>query len=173
MDIAGTNWDVLLPGTAETVEGVESAELNLDQETVDIDGLNGVRYTRTRIRSANLVLTVFGTSIANLKKILPDNWLAAATQIAGQETGVIAKTGENGVITYGKPSCGTARILAPVQLVPCENPDDHTVTLFDGYAEITGFPMDDGVLKVEITIRSEAVGVMVAKGAVDGLEAES
>lgn len=166
MDIAAGSWDVILPSTGETLEGVESAEPNLDQDQVEIDGLNGVRYKRTRIRSADIVLTVFGTGIDNLKKILPSNWVDQATQIEGQETGVVAKAEGNGVITYGKPNCGGTRLLAPIQLKPCDNPDEHTVTLFDGYAEITGMPLDDSVLKFEITITSEAVGVQLAKGAV-------
>lgn len=166
MDIAAGSWDVLLPGTTEKLDGVESAEVNLDQDTTEIDGLNGVRYKRTRIRSAEVVLTVFGTGIANLKKILPDNWLAAAAQIEGQPVGTVAKAAGAGVITYGTPNCGVARLLAPLQLVPCDNPDEHTVTLFDGYADITGVSLDDGVLKFEITVSSEAVGVQLAKGAI-------
>ena len=165
MDIAAGSWDVLLPGSSAKLDGVESAEVNLDQDTTEIDGLNGVRYKRTRIRSAEVVLTVFGTGITNLKKILPDNWLAAAAQIEGQPVGTVA-AGANGVITYGKPNCGVARLLAPLQLVPCDGADEHTVTLFDGYADITGVSLDDGVLKFEITVSSEAVGVQLAKGAI-------
>lgn len=165
MDIAAGAWDVLLPGSNVKLDGVESAEVNLDQDTTEIDGLNGVRYKRTRIRSAEVVLTVFGTGIDNLKKILPDNWLASATQIEGQPAGTVVSN-TTGAIAYGKPNCGTARLLAPLQLVPCDGADEHTVTLFDGYAEITGMPLDDGVLKLEITISSEAVGVQLAKGAI-------
>lgn len=164
MDIAAGQWAVLYNG--ETIEGIESAAPGLDQETTEISGLDGVKYTRTKTRSAEVVLTVFGTGIANLKKILPDNWVDALTQIPGQPTGTVAKSGGNGVITYGKPECGTARLTAPLQLVPCENPDEHTVTLFDGVAEITDMPLDDGVLKFEITVRSEAVGTQLAKGAI-------
>lgn len=164
MDIAAGSWAVLYNG--ETVEGIEAAEPGLDQETTTLTDLNGVTYTRTRSRSAEVVLTVFGTGIANLKKILPDNWVDAATQIAGQPTGTVAKAAGAGAITYGKPACGVARLTAPLQLVPCENPDEHTVTLFDGVAEITGMPLDDGVLKLEITVRSEAVGTQMAKGAI-------
>lgn len=165
MDIAAGAWDVLLPGTTQKVDGVESAEVNLDQDTTEIDGLNGVRYKRTRIRSAEVVLTVFGTGITNLKKILPDNWLAAAAQIEGQPVGTVVSNA-NGAIVYGKPACGQARLLAPLQLVPCEGTDEHTVTLFDGYAEITGVTLEDNVLKYEITVSSEAVGVQLAKGAI-------
>lgn len=164
LEIAAGAWAVKYNG--ETLEGIEAAEPGLDQDTVDIDTLDGVRITRTRIRSAEVVLTVVGMGIDNLKKILPDNWIAAATQIEGQATGVIAKTGEKGAIIYGKANCGTAALTAPLQLVPCENPDEHTVTLFDGVAEITGMPLDDGVLKLEITVRSQAVGVQLAKGAI-------
>lgn len=164
MDIAAGQWAVLYNGAE--VEGIEAAEPGLDQETTTISGLNGVTYTRTRTRSAEVVLTVFGTGIDNLKKILPDNWVAAAAQIVGQETGVVAKAAGKGAIVYGKPACGVARLTAPLQLVPCENPDEHTVTLFDGVAEITGMPLDDGVLKLEITVRSEAVGTQLAKGAI-------
>lgn len=164
MDIAAGQWAVLYDGVE--LEGIESAEPGLDQETTDITGLNGVTYRRTRSRSAEVVLTVFGTGIDNLKKILPDNWVDAATQIPGQPTGTVAKTGEKGAILYGKPECGVARLTAPLQLVPCDNPDEHTVTLFDGVAELTGMPLDDGVLKFEITVRSEAVGTQLAKGAI-------
>lgn len=165
MDIAAGAWDVFLPTLGVKLDGVETAEPNLEQDTTEIDGLNGVRYRRTRIRSADVVLTVFGTAIPNLKKILPSNWLANATQIEGQPAGVEVAN-EGGAITYGRPQCGQARILIPIQLVPCDGANEHTITFFDGYAEITGMPLDDGVLKFEITVTSEAVGVQVAKGAV-------
>lgn len=166
MDIAAGQWAVLVDGVE--LAGVEAAEPNVDQETVEITGLNGVKYKRTKSRSAEVVLTVFDTGIENLKKILPSNWVDQATQIEGQPTGVVAKAGggEVGAITYGKPACGVARLLVPLQLVPCDDPDQHTVTLFDGYAEITGMPFDDGVLKYEITVSSEATGVQLAKGAI-------
>lgn len=169
-EIAAGAWAVKYNG--ETVVGIEAAEPSLDQDTVDIETLEGVRVTKTRIRSAEVVLTAVDTGIDNLKKILPDNWLAQATAIEGQAEGVVAKAGvgEKGVIVFGKPNCGEAQLTAPLQLVPCDNPDEHTVTLFDGVAEITGISLDDSVLKVEITVRSQAVGVLVAKGAIDGLE---
>lgn len=164
LEIAAGAWAVKYNG--ETLAGIEAAEPSLDQDTVDIETLEGIRITKTRIRSAEVVLTVVDTGIDNLKKILPDNWIANATQIEGQATGVVANSAK-GVIVYGKPACGEAQLTAPLQLVPCDNPDEHTVTLFDGVAEITGISLDDTVMKVEVTVRSQAVGVLVAKGDID------
>lgn len=167
MEIAAGNWQVKY--NDEILSGVESAEPALDQETVDITTLDGFKTTKTKSRSAEVVLTFVDTGIDNAKLFLPDDWIAQGTQIDGQPVGTLAAAGmsNKGVITYGKPSCGTARLTAPLQLVPCENPDEHTVTLFDGVAEMTNISLDDGVLKIEVTIRSNAVGVLLAKGAID------
>lgn len=171
LDIAAGNWQAVYNGQA--LQGIESAEPSLDQDTVDITTIEGVKLTKVRNRSAEVVLTAVDTGIANLKKFLPDNWVAAATQIEGQAVGVKAKTGGAGVIAYGAPQCGEAQLTAPLQLVPCDNPDGHTLTLFDGVAELTNISIDDGVLKVEVTIRSQAVGTQAALGAVEGLTEES
>ncbi|MFA5172592.1 MAG: hypothetical protein WC426_13605 [Sulfuriferula sp.] len=167
MEIAAGNWAVKY--NDEVLSGVESAEPALDQETVDITTLDGVKITKVKSRSAEVVLTFVDTGIDNAKKFLPDNWLAQGTQIDGQPVGTLAKAGvsEKGVIVYGKPNCGTAQLTAPLQLVPCENPDEHTITLFDGVAEMTNVSLDDGVLKIEVTVRSQSVGVQLAKGAID------
>lgn len=168
LEIAAGPWQAMYNG--EALQGIESTEPSLDQDTVDITTIEGVSLTKTRNRRASVVLTAVDTGIDNLKKILPDNWVAAATTIDGQAAGVKAKTGAKGAIVYGKPNCGDAQLTAPLQLVPCDNPDEHTVTLFDGVAELTNISFDDGVLKVEITVRSNAVGTQVALGAIEGLE---
>lgn len=168
LEIAAGPWQAMYNGQA--LQGIESSEPSLDQDTVDITTIEGVSLTKTRNRRASVVLTAVDTGIDNLKKFLPDNWVAAATQVEGQATGVKAKTGGKGLITYGKPDCGEAQLTAPLQLVPCDNPDEHTVTLFDGVAELTNISFDDGVLKVEVTVRSQAVGTQLAIGAVEGLD---
>lgn len=167
LEIAAGTWAVKYDD--ETLAGIEAAEPSLSQDTVDIETLDGIKITKVKSRSAEVVITAVDTGIDNLKKILPDSWIAQGTQIEGQDTGVLAKAGvgQKGVITYGAPACGTAQLTAPLQLVPCENPDEHTVTLFDGVAEMTGLELSDGVLKVEVTIRSQAVGVLLAKGDID------
>lgn len=167
LEIAAGTWEVHY--NDETLQGIEAAEPSLDQETVDIETIEGLKITKVTSRSAEVVLTAVDTGIDNLKKILPDNWIAQGTQIDGQPVGTLAKAGvgEKGAVVYGKPNCGTAQLTAPLQLVPCENPDEHTITLFDGVAEMTGLTLEDGVLKVEVTVRSQAVGVQLAKGAID------
>jgi hypothetical protein len=164
LEIGTGPWAVKFNG--ETLQGIEAADVSLEQDTVDIETLEGTKTTKTRMRSAEVVITAVDTGIDNLKKILPDNWIADATQIEGQPVGVVVSS-TKGAIVYGKPTCGEAQLTAPLQLVPCGNPDEHTITLFDGVAEITGVSLDDGVKKVEVTIRSEAVGVLVALGNVD------
>jgi len=162
-EIAAGSWSVRYNG--EIIKGIEAAEPNLEQDTVDIETLEGIRITKTRIRSAEVVLTAVDTGIDNLKKILPSNWVASATRIEGQSTGVVV-SGTKGAIVYGKPGVGEVQLSAPLELVPSDNPGEHTITLFDGVAEITGISIDDSVLKVEVTVRSHAVGVLVAKGAI-------
>lgn len=167
LEIAAGVWQAKY--NDEVLQGIEAAEPSLEQETVDISTIEGISLTKVRSRSAEVVLTAVDTGIDNLKKLLPDNWIAQGTQIDGQPVGTLAKAGvaEKGAIVYGKPNCGTAQLTAPLQLVPCENPDEHTITLFDGIAEMTNVALEDGVLKVEVTIRSQAVGVQLAKGAID------
>jgi hypothetical protein len=166
LEIAAGTWQVKYG--ADVLQGIESAEPSLSQETVDIETIEGLKITKVKSRSAEVVLTAVDTGISNLKKILPGNWIDKAVQIEGQPTGTVSKAGvgELGAIVYGKPSCGTAVLTSPLQLIPCENPDEHTITLFDGVAELTNLELSDGVLKVEITVRSNAVGVMLAKGAI-------
>lgn len=167
LEIAAGSWQAKY--NDEVLQGIEAAEPSLDQDTTDITTIEGIKITKVTNRSAEVVLTAVDTGIDNLKKLLPDNWIDQGTQIDGQPVGTLAKAGvgEKGAIVYGKPNCGTAQLTAPLQLVPCENPDEHTITLFDGVAEITGLSIEDTVLKVEVTIRSQAVGVQVAKGAID------
>jgi len=163
LDIAVGTWQVKY--NDETLQGIEAAEPALDQETVDITTIEGHNITKVRSRSAEVVITAVDTGITNLKKILPNNWLDSAAQIVGQPVGtVVANTA--GAIVYGKPDCGTAELVAPLQLVPCDGVAAHTITLFDGVAEITNIALEDGVLKYEITVRSEAVGTQVAKGSI-------
>ena len=164
LEIAAGSWAVKYNG--ETLVGIEAAEPSLEQDTIDIETLEGTKVTKTKTRSASVVLTIVDTGIDNLKKILPDNWVANATQMEGQAVGVVANA-TKGAITYGKPACGETQLTAPLQLVPCDNADEHTITLFDGVAELTGVSIDDTVLKLEVTVRSQAVGVLVAKGEID------
>jgi len=172
LEVAGGQWAVKYNN--QTLEGIEEVEVEVDREEAEVPDISGFTYRKTTNRTAEVVLTVYSTGIANLKKILPDFWQDQGTAIAGQPTGVVAKASggtpavtQVGVITFGTPKCGdTAQLSAPLQLIPCENPNQHTVTLFDGTAEITDLTIDDSILKIEVTVRSNAVGVQLAKGAI-------
>lgn len=164
LNIAAGTWAVKYNN--QTLEGIEAAEPSLDQETTDITTIAGQKITKVTSRSAEIVLTAVDTGIDNLKNFLPDAWIAAGTQVDGQPATTVATTGGKGLITYGAPACGEVALTAPLQLIPCENPDEHTVTLYDGVAEMTDLQLEDGVLKVEVTIRSQAVGVQLTKGGV-------
>lgn len=165
LEVAGGQWKAVY--NDEELEGIEEIEPDVNTEEAEVEDISGFTYRKTRSRSVQFKATVYSTGIPNLKKMIPDFWQAAGSAIAGQPTGTLATTGGAGVITFGSPECGdTARLAAPLQMVPCENPAAHTLTLFDAEAEITDISFDDSILKYEITFSSRSVATQLAKGAI-------
>lgn len=162
LTIGGTQWQVMY--NSIEVEGVEEANPKLDVDTKDLVTLAGQKLTLNGARSASVELKIVDMGTDNLKAIVPDSWIAAGTQIAGQPTGTIAKTGGKGVITHGQVKCPEVELLSPLQLIPCNNADAATMTFFDAIATLTGAEIKDGVLTLTVRVDSRAVGVQVAIG---------
>lgn len=163
LDIGHANWSGYY--NFLEIEGIESVDLTVDEETVDLTTIKGQKVTFPKNHSAEVKFTIIDTGIDNLKKIVESAWLANGTQVPGQPTGVVVSS-TDGAVAVGYQSAEEV-LHAPLQLVPDVGAADHTITVFDGVATITDVTLEDQVVKVEITIRSEASDIQILKGAVN------
>jgi hypothetical protein len=162
LNIGHANWSGYYE--YQEIEGIESVDLTVDEETVDLTTIKGQKVTFPKNHSAEVKITIIDTGITNLKKIVESAWLAVGAQIPGQTTGVVVSS-PSGAVAVGYNSAEVT-LHAPFQLVPDTGAADHTITLFDGVASISDVTLDDQVVKVEITIRSEATDIQLLKGGV-------
>ncbi len=162
LNIGHANWSGYYD--FDEIEGIENVDLTVDEETVDLTTIKGQKVTFPKNHSAEVKITIIDTGITNLKKIVESAWLAVGAQIPGQTTGVVVSSA-SGAVAVGFNS-SEVTLHAPFQLVPDTGAADHTITLFDGVASISDVTVDDQVVKVEITIRSEATDIQLLKGAV-------
>jgi hypothetical protein len=149
---------------AVLVEGTESVDLTVSEDTTDLSTIQGEKVTISKSHSAELKMTFIDTGITNLKKVVPGAFLANATQIDGQNTGTVVNN-VHGAIALGAVGA-TETLLVPVQIVPQSGGGDHTVTMFDCEATLSGLSYEDQVVKAEVTLRSRATGVQLLKGAI-------
>jgi hypothetical protein len=149
----------------QEVEGIESVDFQTDTETVDITTIKGEKVTFEKNHSAAVELTFVDTGIENLKKIVGDAWLDDAEQIPGQDTGNVVNN-TDGAIALGYTGSVSVALQAPLQFVPAVGAGDHTITMFDAVATLSDITIEDQVVKATVTVRSEATGVQILKGAV-------
>jgi hypothetical protein len=149
----------------QEVEGIESVDFTVDEETVDISTIKGQKVTFPKNHSAEVKLVFVDTGIENLKKIVGDAWLDDGELVPGQPAGNVVNN-DDGAIALGHTGSVEVALQAPLQLVPATGAGNHTITLFDGVATLTDITLEDQIVKAEVTIRSEASGVQILKGAV-------
>src|SRR4051794_20930678 len=149
----------------QEVEGIESVDFTVDEQTVDISTIKGQKVTFPKSHSAEVKLTFVDTGIQNLKKIVGDAWLADGALVPGQPAGNVVNNDDGG-IALGFTGSSEVTLKAPLQLVPATGAGNHTITLFDGVATLTDIALEDQVVKATVTVRSEATGVQILKGKV-------
>jgi hypothetical protein len=103
--------------------------------------------------------------VENLKKIVGDSWLDDGDLIPGQPAGNVVNNDDGG-IALGYTGSVSVALQAPLQFVPAVGSGDHTITMFDAVATLTDITIEDQVVKATVTVRSEATGVQILKGAV-------
>lgn len=161
VDYAGTSWDLYIG--SDLIAGVLEVSPNHEQEQGSLALLNNTTLTTDGPASSSWEVRIADLGQANLAKIIPQNVLAAGTQIPGQPVGTVATTGQGGVVTFGTMDCETVETYEIARLVPCGKPQ-HTEWLFDAKARLTGKGIEDGVMIYTVTLSSEASGVQSAKG---------
>lgn len=163
LSIAAGEWTGYYNG--EQIDGIESFEPDLENEFIDLAGIDRVRRKVRGNRGVGGTLTLFDVGTDNVKKLLGDAFVAAGAAVAGQE-GVEVKEGTAGAIVLGGTGLTQVALEAPFQLVPADSPDEGTVTFFDAVATLVNATYEDAVLKLQVRIESRATGVQVMKGAV-------
>lgn len=163
LDIGHAAWAAYY--NYQEIEGIETVEVTVDEETVDLTTIKGQKITFPKNHSAEVKLTFIDTGIANLKKIIPDAWLDNGELIPGQPAGNVVNNSA-GAVAVGYTGSTEETLQAPLQLIPDTGAGNHTITLFDGVATLTELTLEDQVVKAVVTIRSEASGVQITKGAV-------
>jgi len=161
IDYAGSAWDLYV-GT-DKIEGVTEVTPNHSTDSSDITLINNSSFTVDGPATSSWDVSIADLGQTNLAKIIPQNVLAAGTQIPGQPTGTIASADGDGVITFGTKDCEAVEVSEVARLVPCGKPQ-HTEWLFDATATLTGKEISDGVMIYTVTLRSNATGVQSAKG---------
>ena len=145
------------------VQGIDTVTPTISEDTTDIDFISGQKVTITKSHSATVVLSFVDTSLDNLQNIVPGAYLAPGTAIEGQAAGNVV--GAQGAIAIGgSGSGGDITLTGPLEIIPATDAEDHALVLFDGVATITNFSITDQVLKVEVTVQSQATGVQMLKG---------
>lgn len=157
-------YDVYYDG--QLLEGIETVAFTIAEDTASIATIEGQKITIVKAHSAEVKLTFVDTGIANLKKIVPDAWLSNGQQVNGQAAGNVVNFADGAIALGTTASGGDSALTAPLQIVPSTGANDHTLTLFDGVATLTDIQIADQVIKADVTIRSEAVGVQLLKGKV-------
>src|SRR5215207_7191079 len=98
----------------QEVEGIESVDFTVDEETVDLSTIKGQKVTFPKNHSAEVQLTFIDTWIENLKKIVGDAWLDDGDLVPGQAAGNVVNNTDGG-IALGFTGSVEVALQAPLQ----------------------------------------------------------